>query len=416
MIYILVVVIMIVFFIFYYSHKWRIHSALGLRNPSKYDGYEDKGIKQFRDECARFSVATDPYNTPNLCSIIPVLNMKGLHLEFVKDGNEVYRLSKNKYIGSEEWQEKWRKIIFSPTITSEEFCKCVKTIMRDHKFTESDNMYHPYIKGLDGCIKVESSFFIFRALYIMHYNIRIRKNDDSYHEFMISNSNELKKRNDPQLKFTYPELPFHTKILSSVADFYIGDYINESQITIDSCHRGLIFSSDIDKGYSSLFYNNSYIHDEVNQGYIVINQNKPFNINRWGKDRCILTPNIFALEIIYEELLADYLVYYLKYLFTKLIELEDFEYIIPDVFSDLSIPIPPRSVQKSIVLNDTIYNSRLKDNQLKSLIDSSIENNISILKDASIGINEDTLIVSPRKWVKGYYKKNGTYVRGYFKN
>lgn len=102
MIYILVVVIMIVFFIFYYSHKWRIHSALGLRNPSKYDGYEDKGIKQFRDECARFSVATDPYNTPNLCSIIPVLNMKGLHLEFVKDGNEVYRLSKNKYIGSEE--------------------------------------------------------------------------------------------------------------------------------------------------------------------------------------------------------------------------------------------------------------------------------------------------------------------------
>lgn len=129
-----------------------------------------------------------------------------------------------------------------------------------------------------------------------------------------------------------------------------------------------------------------------------------------------MTPNIFALEIIYEELLADYLVYYLKYLFTKLIELEDFEYIIPDVFSDLSIPIPPRSVQKSIVLNDTIYNSRLKDNQLKSLIDSSIENNISILKDASIGINEDTLIVSPRKWVKGYYKKNGTYVRGYFKN
>lgn len=41
----------------------------------------------------------------------------------------------------------------------------------------------------------------------------------------------------------------------------------------------------------------------------------------------------------------------------------------------------------------------------KSLIDSSIENNISILKDASIGINEDTFIVPPRKWVKGYYKK-----------
>lgn len=416
MIYILVVVIMIVFFVFYYSHKWRIHSALGLRNPSKYDGYEDKGVKQFRDECARFSISTDAYNTPNLCSMIPVLNMKGLHLEFVKDGNEIYRFRQNKYIGSEEWQEKWRKIIFSPTITSVEFCKCVKTIMRAHKFTESDNMYFPHVKGLDGRIEVKDSFFIFRALYIMHYSIRIRKNDDTCQEFIISNSKELKKRNDPQFKFSYPELPLHTKILSSVVDFYIGDYINENQITIDSCHRGLIFSSDIDKGYSSLFYKNYYVHDEVNQGYIVINQNKPFNINRWGKDECILTPNIFALEIIYEDLLADYLVYYLKYLFTKLIDFEDFKYIKPDVFSDLLIPIPPRSAQKSIVLNDTFYNSQMKDNQLKSLIDSNIENNINILKDASIGINEDVLIVFPRTWVKGYYKKNGTYVRGYFKN
>ena len=167
MIYILVIVIIIAFFVFYYSHKWKIHSALGLRKPSQYDGYEKKGVKQFRDECARFSISTDPYNTPNLCSIIPVLNMKGLHLEFVKDGNEVYRLRKNKYIGSEEWQEKWRKIIFSPTITSVEFCKCVRIIMRAHKFTESDNMHIPYIKGLDGCIKVESSFFIFRALCII---------------------------------------------------------------------------------------------------------------------------------------------------------------------------------------------------------------------------------------------------------
>lgn len=33
---------MIVFFIFYYSNKWRIHSALGLRKPSQYDGYEKK--------------------------------------------------------------------------------------------------------------------------------------------------------------------------------------------------------------------------------------------------------------------------------------------------------------------------------------------------------------------------------------
>lgn len=416
MIYILVVVIMIAFFVFYYSHKWRIHSALGLRNPSKFDGYEDKGVKQFREECARFSISTDAYNTPNLCSMIPVLNMKGLHLEFVKDGNETYRLRKNKYIGSEEWQEKWCKIIFSPTITSVEFCKCVKAIMRAHKFTESDNMHHLYIKGLDGCIKVENSYFIFRALYIMHYNIRIRKNDDFYHEFMISNSKELKKRNDPHFKFSYPELALHTKTLSCVVDFYIGDYINESQITIDSCHRGLIFSSDIDKGYSSLFYNNCYIHDEVNQGYIVINQNKPFNINRWGKERCILTPNIFALEIIYEDLLADYLVYYLKYLCTKLIELEDFEHIIPDVFSDLLIPVPPRSVQKSLVLNDTFYNSQLKDNQLKSLMDSSIENNINILKHGSIGINKEALNISSRKWVRGYYKQNGTYVRGYFKN
>lgn len=85
------------------------------------------------------------------------------------------------------------------------------------------------------------------------------------------------------------------------------------------------------------------------------------------------------------------------------IELEDFEYIIPDIFSDLLIPVPPRSVQKSLVLNDTLYNSQLKDNQLKSLMDSSIENNINILKHGSIGINKETLNISSRKWVRGYW-------------
>lgn len=416
MIYILVVVIMIVFFVFYYSHKWRIHSALGLRNPSKYDGYEKKGEMQFRDECARFSISTDAHNTPNLCSIIPVLNMKGLHLEFVKDGNEIYRLRKNKYIGSDEWQEKWRKIIFSPTITSVEFCKCVKTIMRAHKFSESDNMCFPYVKGLDGRIEVKDSFFIFRALYIMHYSIRIRKNDDCDKKFMVSRNMELKQRNNQHFNFSYPEFSLHFKVLSNIVDIKKGEYIDESKITIDSKHSGLIFSSDIENGHSSLFYKDFYVHDEVYQGYIIINQNKPFEINRWAKDGCILTPGIFSLNVIYEEILADYLIYYLKLLLSKLKEIDDFESIVPDVFLDLVIPIPPRSIQRFIISQKAFDNPQLLDSQIKDIIESSIKNNISILKDASIGINEDTLIVSPRKWVKGYYKKNGTYVRGYFKN
>lgn len=380
MIYILFIVIIIVFLVFYYIHKWRIHSILGLRIPSKYDGYEDKGIMQFRDECARFSISTDPYNTPNLCSMIPVLNMKGLHLEFIKDGNEIYRLKKNNYIGSEEWQDKWRKIIFSPTISSAEFCKCVKTIMRAHNFSESDNMCLPYVKGLDGQIEEKDSFFIFRALYIMHYHIRIRKNNDFHKEFIISNNKELKRRNNPLFKFSYPDIPLHITPLSDIVDFYVGGYINESKITIKSSYRGLIFSFDIDKGYSSLFYSDCFVHQKINQGYIVINQYMPYEINRWTQEGCILTPGIFSLNVINEDVLADYLFYYLKLLLYKLKDIDDVEFIVKQTLLDLMIPIPPRSIQKYIISQKAFENLGILDIQIKDIIESSIENNISLLK------------------------------------
>lgn len=151
---------------------------LGLRVAKNHDSYQEKGEEQFKQECYKHNISTNSREMPNLCYLIPVLRMKGLHLELVKDGHEEYNHKDGKYLGSEEWIEKWRKIIFSPTITSNEFCSCIKLIIQAHHFNESNNNVLPFVKGVDGMIKEKHSFFIFRASYIMHYNIRIRENKD----------------------------------------------------------------------------------------------------------------------------------------------------------------------------------------------------------------------------------------------
>lgn len=362
----------------YKIYQRKVRESLGLRILSEYDEYEDKVIMQFQKECARFSVPIDLFNSPDLCKIIPVLDMKGLHLEFVKDGNEIYHSNEKRYIGSEEWQEKWRKIIFSPTISNDEFYKCVMIIMHAHRLSD---IHLPFVKGSDGHIRVKDPFFIFRALYIMHYHIKIRKDDDSCREYMISCSEELKKRNDPLFKFSYPDLAIHTKALSDIAEFYIGDYIDESKITNDSCQYGLIYSSDINKGFSSLFYDNIYMNHDINPGSIIINQNKPFEINRWWNERCILTPDILALDVIDDGVVTDYLIYYLKSFISRLNELDDFESIKLDVFPELMIPIPPRSIQKYIISHTS--NEQLVDTQIIDIIENSIKINLYLLKQSN---------------------------------
>lgn len=159
---------------------------LELRKPRKYDDYERKSCEQFREECHRNSIDVDYTNMPNLCTDLRILEMKDMHLELVKDGLVRYDYSNKKNFDVEAWIQKWDKIVFSPNIGAENFCKCIRTIMKAHGFDEYQNTTIPSFKGNDGLIKSHDSFFMFRALHIMHYHILIRKNNPRLKDFEIS--------------------------------------------------------------------------------------------------------------------------------------------------------------------------------------------------------------------------------------
>lgn len=348
---------------------------LGLRVAKNHDLYQEKGEEQFKRECYKHNISTSSRKRPNLCYLIPVLSMKGLHLEFVKDGNEEYNHREGNYLGSEEWIEKWRKIIFSPTITSSEFCSCIKLIMQAHHFKESNNNVLPYAKGLDGMIREEDSFFIFRALYIMHYNIRIRENKNEIIEYMVSSSSVLRERNKKETHFAYHERNvYNTKKLADIVDIHKGyNSIDNSEITLEKSHKGLIFPDDIANGKSSMSYDgNTCFNFEqcVHSGYIVMNQSAPFIINKWKEDDCILTENILGFEIKNEDIICDYLLLYLNLLIEEIkmlkinktkLELRELENCI--------IPIPPRSEQKDIIERSRFYTC--KNEKIKALLESA---------------------------------------------
>lgn len=159
---------------------------VGMRTPGTFDNYQDKGKKQFETECRNNSISIDNY--VNICHLLPVLDMRNYHIELIKDGLETYSNEDNQYIGSHEWQKKWSKIIFSSKISSKEFCDCIRAIMAAHNFTERDNSIDNSIT-LDGKIKEKESFFIFRALHIMHYNIKIRTYSLEYEKLNVNISN-----------------------------------------------------------------------------------------------------------------------------------------------------------------------------------------------------------------------------------
>lgn len=413
---------------------------LGLRVAKNYDGYEEKGEAQLRRECYKHSISTRNNGMLNLCYLIPVLSMKGWHIELVKDGHEEYNNKEGNYLGSEEWIEKWRKIIFSPNITSSEFCQCIRLIMHAHNFDESENDIQPKVKGINGLIKEKDSFTMYRALYIMHYNVRIRKNKEELTKYMISNSLTLKERAKKGTFFTYPEEEiYNVKKLSEIVDIHKGYSIDESQITLEKNHKGLIFSIDIINGKCSMFYNNYTcisFEQYANFGYIIMNQLPPYSINKWKEDNCVLTNNILGFELSNEDVICDYLLLYLKLFIeevraqkTKKTKLELCE------LENCIVPIPSRSIQKDIIKKsqpnahdnekvktlldgfNVLFMETISDNisQMEKLAnkESQIDNNLS--SENSSVIDNSSHHYYGSKWVSGYYRKNGTYVQGHYK-
>lgn len=284
---------------------------LGLRKPHKFDGFERKACEQFRDECNKHSIGVDYTNMPNLCTYLRILEKKGMHLEFVKDGLVRYDVSpEEKYIGTESWQKQWGRIIFSPAIHEEDFCMCIQLIMVAHGLNASriKDLYD--FKGNDGIIKTKDSFFIYRALHIMHYHILIRDNDTELKKFEISKYKQLM-----EITECPPDDVYKLMRLENFADIIEGYNISESNIRTEGDYPSIIYSDNILSGASDLKCTGRGAH--VDDGCIVIGTEPPFNMGIWNEE-AVIAENVIGIEVNTHIINCEYLYLFLKLMFHKL--------------------------------------------------------------------------------------------------
>lgn len=318
---------------------------LGMRMPKKWDSYENKGSQQFKDECHKHSISTDAYNMANVCTYLRILERKGLHLELIKDSTVRYKPKEGEYLGSQEWQDKWTRIIFSPHISGEAFCECIRTTMAAHNFSESDNNVQPYVKGLDGKIKVKDSFFIYRALYIMRYNILIKENDSALKNYEVDSPKTLIERGKPSTIFSYPkDETCAVKRLSSITTIKEGYEILASNIMSVGNYPPIIYIENISSGNSGLMSKGG---QSVTDGNIILGLKYPFDIKLMN-DNAVIAENIISFEIKDNTIRSEYLFLYLKLLCHRYIKNGVKEIKVEDL-KHTDIVILPSHIQSEII-------------------------------------------------------------------
>ena len=315
---------------------------LTLRKPRMYDRYERKSCNQFREECKKHAIDASYINMPNLCTYLRILERKGMHIELVKDGMVRYTNNpKEEFIGGEDWIRYWDRIIFSPSINEEEFCACILKIMSVHRLSISQNNVIPRVKGLYGMIHPGDSFFIFRALHIMHYQILIRENNPSLKEYEISRYK--------QISFSEKVCPLENihevKLLKEMAKVEEGYKIREQNITTIGKHRPIVFPENILSKPSGLKYNSG--GTDIDADIIVLGLKAPFDMKIWN-ERAIIAEGIASIEVTGYGLSCEYLYLYLKLMCHKLNANDTKELTIKEL-EDLKIVVVPSHVQREII-------------------------------------------------------------------
>ena len=315
--------------------------TLGLRKPHKFDGFERKACEQFREECSKHSIDVDYRNMPNLCTYLRILERKGMHLELVKDGLVRYKVSpEEKYLGTEAWQKEWGRIIFSPSIDAEDFCNCIQLIMAIHNLDASriKDLYD--FKGNDGIIKTKDSFFIYRALHIMHYHILIRKNDTDLKEFEIKSSKQLMENDKRPIDNTYELIP-----LENLANIIEGRKVSDSYIRTEGNYPPIIYTDNIMSGSYNLKC--SQYGAYINDGCIVLCTLPPFEMNIWN-DEAAIAEGVIGIEVNTHIINCEYLFLYLKLMFHKLLE-NGAQKIKIEELRQVNIVVVPAHIQREII-------------------------------------------------------------------
>ena len=314
---------------------------LGLRKPHKFDGFERKSCEQFREECSKHSIDVDYRNMPNLCIYLRILERKGMHLELVKDGLTRYHVSpEEKHIGTESWQKRWGRIIFSSSIDEEDFCMSIQLIMAAHGLNASriKDLYD--FKGNDGIIRTKDSFFIYRALHIMHYQILIRENNTELKDYEISKYKQLLEIKECPTDDVYELIP-----LEKLANIIEGRKVSESYIKTEGNYPPIIYTDNIMSGSYNLKCSRYGAY--INDGCIVLGTLPPFEMNIWNKEAAI-AEGVIGIEVNTHIVNCEYLLLYLKLMFHKLLE-NGTKKIKVEELKQVNIVVVPVHIQREII-------------------------------------------------------------------
>ena len=418
---------------------------LGMRMPTKSDCFSSKGEKQYIKECDINQLNVGSHL--NICMMIPVLNLKGFHIEFVKNGMDRINFSDNEELASLKWHQKYDKIIFDSNISCTEFCNCIREIMKAHYLTEIDN--NPNNLSTNQ-IEEKDSYFIWRALYTMQYHIKLKRFNEEYTRFKINNHQILIERNYNEMSDLWNDNPiFNKKLLEEFIEVKQSrrDLI-DSSITLDKGLYGyrLIFKDDILTGHNRFFYHGGGLYQSgypsIHSRYIVFTDTTPFYGSIWkgntsSYDEYILTDGMLGINLQEtEDILIQYLFVILKLVFFMLNKYSENNKtelkLTPDVIKKLELIYPCRLKQYNILkeldnrhlteANDIIdYLEEKEQLDIVSNIESMVDTIINVQSDIKEipSINSTEYYGSSYSfcstYVKGHYRKNGSYVTGHFR-
>lgn len=143
------------------------------------------------------------------------------------------------------------------------------------------------------------------------------------------------------------------KKFTDVCDIQYGYAFDSKCFTDDVNAMPLIRIRDVVRGYSETFYNgdipNGYI---INEGDYLVGMDGEFNIGRWGKRAGLLNQRVCKIASSSKQLDNQYMYYFMKVCLKSIEDETPFvtvKHLSAKRINKIQIPIPPLSIQQSIV-------------------------------------------------------------------
>ena len=415
-----------------------IEKPIILREITEYNK-SYSAYKRFENSCSKHGVSI--YYYTNLYTLLLSLKRKKLNIVLERDGYEQFCPSEGTYQGSEEWAEKWNKIVFSPDITPKDFLHSLDYIFKEHGL---ETIKHPNHKTLvnfnewelnsqlehneretNELIKNHNSY-IFIGLYLMHYTMTISNNETDT-QCIVTNFYDIERRNQISIDEFQTKETNNTKMeLRECCQIYLPSRTDDSDITENEKDLNIVFTEDIISNSPSLKYRtSSYLEEEklIVCNDIVLSKTDITAISLWHSNPCHASDETIVLKGINNNLSQEFLFLYLRTMFNHF-KSQGYNSLNQYNLSHLTISIPPKNVQKQIIKdfrnNPTMdlvdlfkeiyphdFELLLKD--VENLLSKGTNNNqttpISTYSPYSFGL----------EYVKGHYRKGGIFVRGHYR-